>query len=79
MPSGAITLIGAAMITAAILLSTLITAVGTRYEAVQGPTEDSAWLVDRMTGKLYRCQAADKGEAACDVDVATGSIKQGKR
>jgi hypothetical protein len=73
------TLLGAAMIAAAILLSTLINAVGTRYEALPGPTEDSAWLVDRLAGKVYRCQAQDKGQAECDVVTATGSIKQGQR
>jgi hypothetical protein len=81
MPAGTTmpTLIGAAMIAAAILLSTLINAVGTRYEALQGATEESAWLVDRLTGKLYRCQAPDKGQATCDMETATGSINQGKR
>lgn len=67
-------LIGAAMIAAAILLSTLITAVGTRYVAVEGPTDDSAWLVDRLTGTLYKCQAEGRGRANCEPDIATGSI-----
>ena len=35
-------LIGAAMIAAAILLSTLVTAVGSRYVGFEGPTEESA-------------------------------------
>lgn len=69
------TLIGAAMIAAAILLSTLIAAVGNRYEGLEGRTEDNAWLIDRLTGKVYRCQALDKGPAACEPDMATGSIK----
>jgi hypothetical protein len=67
-------LIGAAMIAAAILLSTLITAVGTRYVAVEGPTDESAWLVDRLTGTLYKCEAEGRGKANCEPDVATGSI-----
>lgn len=67
-------LIGAAMIAAAILLSTLITAVGTRYVAVEGPTDDSAWLVDRLTGTLYKCEAQGRGKAVCEPDLATGSI-----
>jgi hypothetical protein len=67
-------LIGAAMIAAAILLSTLITALGARYVAVEGPTDDSAWLVDRLTGTLYKCEAQGRGKAACDPDIATGSI-----
>ena len=67
-------LIGAAMIAAAILLSTLITALGTRYVAVEGPNDDSAWLVDRLTGTLYKCEAQGRGKATCDPDIATGSI-----
>ena len=67
-------LIGAAMIAAAVLLSTLITALGSRYVAVEGPTDDSAWLVDRLTGTLYKCEAQGRGKAACDPDIATGSI-----
>lgn len=69
-------LIGAAMIAAAILLSTLITALGSRYVAVESPSEESAWLVDRLTGNVYRCQAAERGKASCDPDVATGTIAQ---
>jgi hypothetical protein len=67
-------LIGAAMIAAAILLSTLITALGARYVAVEGPTDDSVWLVDRLTGTLYKCEAQGRGKAVCDPDIATGSI-----
>jgi hypothetical protein len=67
-------LIGAAMIAAAILLSTLVTALGTRYFGFEGPTEESAWLIDRRTGHVYRCEAPVKGPASCDPDIATGSI-----
>ena len=49
------TLIGAAMIAAAILLSTLINALGSRYVGFESPTEESAWLVDRLTGNVYKC------------------------
>jgi hypothetical protein len=69
-------LIGAAMIAAAILLSTLITAVGTRYIGIEGPTEDSAWLVDRLTGSVYKCEAPARGKAACSAEAATGSIRE---
>ncbi|QWG12261.1 hypothetical protein KMZ29_21500 [Bradyrhizobium sediminis] len=69
-------LIGAGMIAAAILLSTLITALGSRYAAVESPSEESAWLVDRLTGNVYRCQAAERGKASCDPDIATGTIAQ---
>jgi hypothetical protein len=67
-------LIGAAMIAAAILLSTLIAAVGTRYIGIESPTEETLWLVDRLTGSVYKCQAEERGNASCDLDTATGSI-----
>ena len=67
-------LIGAALIAAAILLSTLITALGTRYLGLEGPSEESAWLIDRLTGSIYRCEAPTRGRASCNADIATGSI-----
>ena len=69
-------LIGACIIAAAILLSTLITAVGGRYVGLESPSEDTAWLVDRLTGQVFKCQAPDRGRAACTSDVPTGSIPQ---
>ena len=74
-------LIGAAMIAAAILLSTLVTAVGQRYVGFETPNEESAWLIDRLTGSVYKCSVAERGKASCDApDVATGSImERGKR
>src|SRR5205085_5372844 len=49
-------LIGAAMIAVAILLSTFVTALGTRYVGFEGPSDETAWLIDRLTGNVYRCQ-----------------------
>ena len=73
-------LIGAALIAAAILLSTLVTAVGTRFAGMESPNEESMWLVDRLTGQVYKCHAQERGKAACDAETATGSIaQQGKR
>jgi hypothetical protein len=69
-------LLGAALIAVAILLSTLITALGTRYVGIEGPTEESAWLVDRLTGSVFRCQAPQRGKALCDAEIATGSIAE---
>lgn len=69
-------LIGAAMIAVAILLSTLITAVGSRYVGIESPTEESAWLIDRLTGHVYRCEAPVRGRASCDPEIATGSVRQ---
>jgi len=67
-------LIGAVLIAAAILLSTFINALGTRYLGFEGPNEESAWLIDRLTGHVYRCEAPTRGRASCDADIATGSI-----
>jgi hypothetical protein len=73
-------LIGAAMIATAILLSTLITAVGTRFVGMESPSEENVWLIDRLTGSVYKCQAPERGKAACEAEIATGSIgARGKR
>jgi hypothetical protein len=73
-------LIGAAMIAAAILLSTLVTALGSRYVGMESPNEESAWVIDRLTGSVYKCSASERGKASCEADVATGSIVgRGKR
>jgi len=66
-------LVGAAMIAAAILLSTLINIVSTRFVGMESPSEETVWLIDRLTGKVYRCQAAERGRASCDAETATGS------
>jgi hypothetical protein len=67
-------LLGAALIAIAILLSTLITTVTTRFVGMDSPSEDNMWLIDRLTGSVYKCQAADRGKASCEPDTATGSI-----
>ena len=67
-------LIGAGMIAAAILLSTLVNVVSTRFVGMESPSEETVWLIDRLTGKVYRCQAAERGKASCDPETATGSI-----
>jgi hypothetical protein len=69
-------LIGAAMIATAILLSTLITAVGTRFTGTESADVDSLWLVDRLTGNVYKCEAPERGKAACDAEIATGAIRE---
>jgi hypothetical protein len=66
--------IGAAMIAVAILLSTLITGLTSRYVGLEGPTDENMWLVDRLTGSVYRCQAEARGKASCEPDIATGSV-----
>jgi hypothetical protein len=73
-------LLGAVIIAAAILLSTLITTVGTRFVGIDSPNDDNMWLVDRLTGNVYKCQASERGKAACEAELATGSIgERGKR
>jgi hypothetical protein len=73
-------LIGAAVIAAAILLSTLITAVGTRFTGIESPTDENVWLIDRLTGNVFRCRAPERGKASCEMEIATGSIgERGKR
>jgi len=73
-------LVGSALIAAAILLSTLITAVGTRFIGMDSPNDDNVWLIDRLTGSVYKCQAPERGKASCDVEIATGSVgERGKR
>ena len=67
-------LIGSAIIATAILLSTLITAVGTRFVGMESPLDDNVWLIDRLTGNVYRCKAPERGKAACDAEIATGSV-----
>ena len=73
--TSAAVLIGSAIIATAILLSTLVTAVGTRFIGMESGLEDNVWLIDRLTGSVYRCKAPDRGKATCDADTtATGSI-----
>jgi hypothetical protein len=67
-------MIGSAIIATAILLSTLITAVGTRFVGMENSLDDNVWLIDRLTGSVYRCKAPELGKAACDADVATGGV-----
>ena len=67
-------LIGAGIIAAAILLSTLITAVGTRFAGMESPNDEKMWLVDRLTGNVYKCQAPERGKASCEAEIATGSL-----
>ena len=72
-------LIGAGMIAAAILLSTLVTAVGTRFVGMESSADQNLWLVDRLTGNVYKCQAVERGKASCEVEIATGVSANGRR
>lgn len=74
MGTSASVLVGSAIIATAILLSTLITVVGTRFIGMESSLEDNVWLIDRLTGSVYRCKAPEHGKAVCDAELATGSI-----
>jgi hypothetical protein len=67
-------LIGAVIIATAILLSSLITVASTRYLGMESGGDENMWLIDRLTGSVYRCQAPERGKASCDPEVATGSV-----
>jgi hypothetical protein len=41
---------------------------------MESPSEENMWLVDRLTGAVYKCRAQERGKASCDPDIATGSI-----
>jgi hypothetical protein len=32
------------------------------------------WLIDRLTGSVYKCQAPERGKASCETEIATGAI-----
>ena len=67
-------LVGAAIIAAAILLSSLITVASTRYLGMESGGDENMWVIDRLTGSVYRCQAPERGKASCDPEIATGSV-----
>jgi hypothetical protein len=71
--------IGATIIATAILLSSLINVAGTRFVGMDSPSDENIWLIDRLTGSVYKCQAADRGKASCDLETATGSIGERTR
>ena len=36
--------------------------------------QHSAWLIDRLTGTVYKCHAPQPGRASCEAEIATGSV-----
>jgi hypothetical protein len=48
--------------------------VGTRFAGLESSNEETVWLIDRLTGNVYKCQAAERGKATCEAELATGSI-----
>jgi hypothetical protein len=36
--------------------------------------DENMWLIDRLTGSVYRCKAPERGKASCDPEIATGSV-----
>jgi hypothetical protein len=69
-------LIGAAMIAAAILLSTLAAALANRYVGFESPNDESAGLVDRLTVNVYKCEAPARGKVLCEAEMSTGTITE---
>ena len=67
-------LVGAAMIAASILLSTLVAALANRYVGFESPNDETAWLIDRLTGNVYKCEAPERGKALCEAETSTGSV-----
>ena len=67
-------LLGAVVIAVAILLSTLVTALGNRFVGMESPAEDTMWLIDRLSGSVYRCRAPERGKASCEPEMITGSV-----
>jgi hypothetical protein len=41
---------------------------------MENPSEDSVWLIDRLTGSVYKCRAPERGKASCEAEIATGAI-----
>lgn len=64
------------MIATAILLSTLLGALANRYVGFESPNDESAWLVDRLTGNVYKCEAPERGKAVCEAEMSTGSVTE---
>jgi hypothetical protein len=47
---------------------------------MESPNDENMWLVDRLTGTVYKCQAAERGKASCAMtEIATGSIGERAR
>ena len=69
-------MIGSAAVASAILLSTPVTAVSTRFVGMESGADDNVWLTDRLTGSVCRCKASECAKATCDTEVAAGSIGQ---
>jgi hypothetical protein len=49
--------------------------LGKRYIGFEGSSDETAWLIDRLTGAAYRCHALEQDRAACEEPI-TGAIKK---
>ena len=45
---------------------------------MESVADDNVWLIDRLTGNVYRCKAPERGKASCEPEIATGSIGNGE-
>ena len=41
---------------------------------MESSNDETVWLIDRLTGSVFKCTAAEHGKATCEADIATGSI-----
>jgi hypothetical protein len=46
---------------------------------MESPADDNVWLIDRLTGNVYKCQASQRGKASCEPEIATGSLGERPR
>jgi hypothetical protein len=61
--------------TAAIPAKRMAKSASTQYIGFEGPSDETAWLIDRLTGAAYRCHALEQDRAACEEPI-TGAIKK---
>ena len=43
---------------------------------MESTTEENVWLIDRLTGNVYKCRAPERGKASCEAEIATGSLAE---
>ena len=41
---------------------------------MESPNDDNVWLIDRLTGNVFKCHAAERGKASCEAEIAPGSV-----
>ena len=69
------TIIAGSFVGLSILLAAVFLSVSARYSAFESQADESAWVLDRMTGNIYKCRSADYGKASCETTV-TGTVNK---